>query len=85
MLKPLPLRIRVALLLAGGSLILIGLALLVLPGPGFVGLVVGVALLSLVSELIYVGMWWVLRRWPGVLRQVEGFRLKTHRRLRRYR
>lgn len=81
-LRPLPLPARILLFLVGWLLVLIGIAALVLPGPGLLTIFLGAALLSLVSELVYERLRWVLSRWPSMQRRLEGLRLKLHRRLR---
>jgi uncharacterized protein (TIGR02611 family) len=81
-LRPLPLPARILLFLVGWLLVLVGLAALVLPGPGLVTIFLGAALLSLVSELVYERLRWLLSRWPNLQRRMEGMRIKLHRRLR---
>lgn len=81
-LRPLPLPARILLFLVGWLLVLVGVAALVLPGPGLLTIFLGAALLSLVSELVYERLRWVLSRWPGMQRRLEGLRLRLHRRLR---
>lgn len=81
---PLPLGIRIVLFLLGWTLVLVGVAGLVLPGiQGVLTLFAGAAVLSLVSELVYEWLRALLHRWPGVWRRFEGLRLKLHRRLQR--
>jgi len=83
---PLPLKLRIGLFLIGWTLVLVGVAGLVLPGiQGILTILVGASVLSLVSELVYELMHWLLARWPKIWRRFEAFRLKMHRRLRRFR
>jgi hypothetical protein len=80
-----PLWLRIALFALGWLLILVGIAGLVLPGiQGVLTLLVGIAVLSLVSELAYELLRKGLRRWPAAWTRVESFREKTHRKLRRF-
>jgi uncharacterized protein (TIGR02611 family) len=81
-LRPLPLPARILLFLAGWLLVLVGIVALVLPGPGLLTIFLGASLLSLVSELVYERLRWVLSRWPAMQRRLEGLRLRLHRRLR---
>ncbi len=83
-LPRLPLYVRVAVFLVGWLLVLVGVAGLVLPGiQGIVTIILGAALLSVVSELVYEGLAKLLSRWPQAWRRVRGLRLMTHRWLRR--
>lgn len=83
-LPRLPLYVRVGVFLVGWMLVLVGVAGLVLPGiQGVLTIVLGAALLSVVSELVYEGLAKLLSRWPQVWRRVRGARLKMHRWLRR--
>lgn len=83
-LIPLPLKLRIGLFLVGWMLVLVGVVGLVLPGiQGILTLFLGASLLSLVSELVYELLHLLLARWPRILRRVEVFRWRTHRRLRR--
>jgi hypothetical protein len=85
-LIPLPLKLRIGLFLVGWSLVLVGVVGLVVPGiQGVLTLLVGASLLSLVSEIVYELLHWLLARWPRLWRRIEGFRLTMHRRLRRLR
>lgn len=81
----LPFWIRLSLFALGWLLVLIGIAGLVLPGiQGVFTLLVGVAVLSLVSELAYELLRKALRRWPAAWKRVEGFRQKAHQKLHRF-
>lgn len=90
-LSTLPLGARIGLFLVGWILVAIGLAGLLLPGiQGIATLLIGAAVLSLVSEAAYSLVRWLLRRWPlskwpRIGRDLEAFRLKMHRRLERRR
>ena len=83
-LRALPLGPRIAIFVIGWTLILIGVAGLVLPGiQGIATILAGAALLSLVSELIYSWLGKLMQRWPKMWRKVQAFRLKLHRKLNR--
>jgi len=58
---------RIAVIVVGGTLLLIGVALVVLPGPAFIVIPVGLAILGL--EFAWA------RRWLGKVRQL----LKTNK------
>jgi uncharacterized membrane protein YbaN (DUF454 family) len=69
----------------GWLLVLIGIAGLVLPGiQGVLTLLIGVAVLSLVSELAYELLRKALRRWPAAWERIESFRKSAHKRLQRF-
>ena len=72
--RPLPLWVRILVLLAGWIVVLVGIAGLVLPGPGMVTIVIGAAILSVASELAYEWMRKSLSRWPKIWDRVEAFR-----------
>src|SRR4051794_20567496 len=81
----LPVWLRIALFALGWLLILVGIAGLVLPGiQGVLTLLVGVAVLSLVSELAYELLRKTLKRWPKAWERIESFREKAHRKLQRF-
>jgi len=81
----LPLWIRLTLFALGWLLVLIGIAGLVLPGiQGVLTLLIGVAVLSLVSELAYELLRKALRRWPAAWKRIESFRQKAYRKLHRF-
>jgi len=75
---PLPLWVHIAVLAAGWVVLLIGVAGLVLPGPGVLMILAGLAILSISSELAHRCMRRTLRRWPGLARRVESFRTRLH-------
>ena len=75
---PLPLWVRVAVLAVGWIVILAGVAGLVLPGPGVLTILAGLAILSISSELAHRCMRWSLQRWPKLSRRVESFRTRLH-------
>jgi len=82
--RPLPLWLRVVVLLVGWVVLLVGVAGLVLPGiQGVVTILLGAAILSVASELAHQWMRKTLQRWPKVWNRVEGFRNKIHDRLHR--
>lgn len=82
---PLPLYVRIGLFLIGWLLVLVGVAGLVLPGiQGVFTILVGAALLSLVSEIAYELLRRSLRRWPHAWDRVERFRDGAHDRLHRW-
>jgi hypothetical protein len=67
------------LLLAGWLLLLIGVAGLILPGiQGVLTILIGAAVLSLVSELAYDLLRWILGRWPRLWRRMLKLRQKVH-------
>ena len=81
----LPLHVRIGLFLLGWLLVLVGVAGLVLPGiQGVLTILIGAALLSLVSEIAYELLRKSLRRWPWAWDRVERFRGSTHDRLHRW-
>lgn len=66
---------RVLLFTIGWALVLIGIAGLVLPGiQGILTILLGAAILSAVSELIYEWLKRLLKRWPSMLDRLENFR-----------
>jgi uncharacterized membrane protein YbaN (DUF454 family) len=81
----LPLWLRLGLFALGWLLILVGIVGLVLPGiQGIFTLLVGVAVLSLVSELAYELLRKGLRRWPKAWERIERLREWAHRKLHRF-
>jgi hypothetical protein len=78
---PLPLWLRILVFLVGWVVVLVGVAGLVLPGPGIPTIVVGAAILSVVSEAAYELTRKSLRRWPSIWDRVEVFRERIHDRL----
>lgn len=83
--RPLPLETRIVLGVAGGLLIVLGIAGLFLPFlQGFLFLGLGAAVLSLTSLRIHGWLRRVLGdRWPGAWRRVERFRTRVRWKLRR--
>jgi len=78
-LPPLSVGVRVLLFVVGWTLLLIGILGLALPGiQGVLTIAVGAAVLSLVSESVYRGLKRLLRRWPGLMERVDGFRARLH-------
>jgi hypothetical protein len=83
--RRLPLVARIGVFLVGWLLILVGIAGLVLPGiQGVLTILVGAALLSLVSEIIYELLRKSMRPWPRAWERVERFRDRAHDRLHRW-
>ncbi len=79
-LRPLHWGVRLAVLIVGGLLILIGIAGLVLPGiQGIVTIVLGLAVTSLASEFVHRHLRRLLSRWPKAHRMMERFRRRVHR------
>lgn len=80
--RPLPLWLRVLLLLIGWIVVLIGIAGLILPGiQGIATILIGAAILSVASEIAYEWTRWALRRWPWLWDRVERFRDRIHDKL----
>ena len=75
---PLPLWVRVAVLAVGWVVVLIGVAGLVLPGPGVLTILAGLAILSISSDLAHRCIRRTLQRWPKLSRRVESFRTRLH-------
>lgn len=83
--RPLPLWMRITVLLVGWVVVLIGVAGLVLPGiQGIATIAAGAAILSVVSEVAYKLTRKTLRRWPWIWERVERFRERLHDRLHRW-
>jgi uncharacterized membrane protein YbaN (DUF454 family) len=73
--RPLPLWLRILVLLVGWIVLLVGVAGLVLPGiQGIATIAIGAAILSVASELAYEWMRKSLSRWPKIWDRVERFR-----------
>jgi hypothetical protein len=82
MRRPLPLWLRILVLLVGWIVLLVGVAGLVLPGiQGIATIAIGAAILSVASELAYEWMRKSLRRWPKVWDRVESFRDRIYDKL----
>lgn len=80
--RPLPLWVRILVLVVGWIVVLIGIAGLVLPGiQGIATIVAGAAILSVASELCYKWTKKTLHRWPWIWTRVERFRIKIHDKL----
>lgn len=80
--RPLPLWVRIGVLIVGWIVVLIGIAGLVLPGiQGIATIVAGAAILSVASELCYKWTKKALHRWPWIWTRVERFRIKIHDKL----
>ena len=80
--RPLPLWLRILVLLVGWIVLLVGVAGLVLPGiQGIATIAIGAAILSVASELAYEWMRKSLGRWPKVWDRVERFRDRIYDKL----
>ena len=83
-LPPLPMWLRVVVLLVGWVVLLVGVAGLVLPGiQGVLTIILGAAILSVASETAHRWTRQCLRRWPKAHDKVESFREKIHNKLHR--
>jgi len=79
---PLPVWVRVLVLVAGWALILIGVAGLFLPVlQGGLSLILGFALLSIASQTVHLWLRRLMGRWPGAWKRLERFRRKLHARI----
>jgi putative transmembrane protein PGPGW len=77
--RPLPLWLRVVVLVVGWLILLVGVAGLVLPGiQGIATIVAGLAILSVASETAHRWMRRSLQRWPKVWLRVDRFRARLH-------
>jgi uncharacterized membrane protein YbaN (DUF454 family) len=73
--------VRLTLLIVGWSLLLLGVAGLVLPGlQGVLTILLGAAMLSVVSDLFYRALRRLFHRWPPAWRRFQRFRDWIHRR-----
>ena len=80
--RPLPLWLRIVVLLVGWIVVLVGIAGLVLPGiQGIATIVIGAAILSVASELAYELTRKALRRWPWLWDRVERLGDRIHDKL----
>jgi hypothetical protein len=78
----LPTAWRVFFIVAGWSMVLVGVAGLALPGiQGVLTILLGAALLSVASETAYWLLRAAFRRWPGGWRRVERGRRRIYRRI----
>jgi len=76
----LPLWLRITLIALGVVLIAVGVAGLVLPGlQGILTILLGLALLSLVSHQAYRFLCWCLGPWPKLRDRVMSYRVRTFR------
>lgn len=83
-LPPLPMWLRVVVLLVGWVVLLVGVAGLVLPGiQGVLTIILGAAILSVASETAHKWTRQCLQRWPKAHDRVEAFREKIHGKLHR--
>ena len=77
--RPLPLWLRVVVLVVGWLILLVGVAGLILPGiQGIATIVAGLAILSVASETAHRWMRRLLQRWPKLWLRVDRFRAKLH-------
>jgi uncharacterized membrane protein YbaN (DUF454 family) len=82
--QPLPWPVRLVLFVLGWTLILVGIAGLILPGiQGIATILAGLAVLSLASQTAYRLLHRLLRRWPKAWERVERFRSGSIERLER--
>jgi hypothetical protein len=76
--EPFPRWMRFVLYFVGWLLILLGVAALFLPGPGLLGLALGAAVLSVVSEALHARVRKLLLRvWPEGAEHLDHFRHKV--------
>lgn len=77
--RPLPLWLRVVVLIVGWLILLVGVAGLILPGiQGIATIVAGLAILSVASDTAHRWMRRSLQRWPKVWLRVDRFRTRLH-------
>ncbi len=70
---------RILLFVVGWTVVLIGVAGLVLPGiQGVLTILIGAAILSLVSETVYRLLARLFRRWPWLMEHIDSWRHKLH-------
>ena len=80
----LPLPLRIALLVFGWLIIVLGLAGLLLPGlQGILLLVLGAAILSVASDSVHRWLEKTLEHRPNIRRRMNSFRTKLHAKLSR--
>ncbi len=73
---------RILLFVAGWTVLLVGVAGLVLPGiQGILTILIGAAILSLVSETAYRLLGRLLRRWPALMERIDRWRKKVSDRI----
>ncbi len=70
---------RILLFVVGWTVLLVGVAGLVLPGiQGILTILIGAAILSLVSETVYRLLRRLLHRWPWLMEHIDRWRHKLH-------
>ena len=70
---------RVVLFVVGWTLVLIGIAGLVLPGiQGILTILLGLGVLSVASRSVHRLLRRIFQRWPAVWDRIEAFREKMH-------
>ena len=80
----LPLPLRIALIVVGWLVIILGLAGLLLPGlQGILLLILGAAILSVASDTVHRWLEDLLEHRPKMLRRLNAFRNKLHSKLSR--
>ena len=80
----LPLALRIALLVFGWLIVVLGLAGLLLPGlQGILLLILGAAILSVASDSVHRWLEKTLEHRPNMRRRMNSLRTKLHARLRR--
>ncbi|HEV8629763.1 MAG TPA: PGPGW domain-containing protein [Thermoanaerobaculia bacterium] len=72
---------RIFFIVSGWVLLVFGIALLPLPGPGALVIGFGAALLSLASESAYWALRWAFQRWPRGWRRLERARRTIFRKI----
>jgi len=72
---------RIFFVISGWVLVVFGVILLPLPGPGALVVLFGAALLSMASETAYWSMRWCFQRWPHGWRRMERLRRRVYRRI----
>lgn len=78
-LAPLHWGVRLAVLVIGGLLTVVGIAGLVLPGiQGILTIVLGLAIMSLASDFVHRQLRKLLVRWPKAHGMMERFRARVH-------
>ena len=76
----LPMWLRGTLIVVAALLLAVGVAGLFLPGiQGILTILLGLALLSLVSRRTHRLLRWGLKPWPGLRKRVERIRHRSHR------
>jgi tellurite resistance protein TerC len=79
--QPAPVRLarRIFISLVGGTVLLVGLAMAILPGPAFIVIPLGIAILA--SEFVWARriLKWIMRRIEGVRRWWHTRKSKHHK------